>query len=156
MLSTGPAPNPEFYTIWNYRRHIMLNGLFPQRCAILNECTLNGTLKADSEPKAINELLTDELAMTFAALKKHPKVYWIWNHRRWCLENIPLGSDGEDGDEQGWRKTHWGRELLIVEKMLEADARNCAHTLFLYHSHCSHELQFTHGTIAGMCSQACR
>ena len=21
--------NPEFYTVWNYRRHILLNGLFP-------------------------------------------------------------------------------------------------------------------------------
>ncbi|KZV64464.1 cytochrome P450 [Peniophora sp. CONT] len=107
MLSTGPVPNPEFYTVWNYRRHILLKGLFPQ-----------------SEPKAINELLTDELALTFAALKKHPKVYWIWNHRRWCLENIPAGGEGGEGDEQGWRTAHWGRELLIVEKMLEADARN--------------------------------
>ncbi|VDC07114.1 unnamed protein product [Peniophora sp. CBMAI 1063] len=107
MLSTGPAPNPEFYTVWNYRRHILLNGVFPQ-----------------SDPKAINELLSDELALTFAALKKHPKVYWIWNHRRWCLENIPEGGDGEEGDKDGWRKAHWGRELLIVEKMLEADARN--------------------------------
>lgn len=23
--------NPEFYTVWNYRRNIMLNGIFPQR-----------------------------------------------------------------------------------------------------------------------------
>lgn len=23
--------NPEFYTIWNYRRNILLNGIFPQR-----------------------------------------------------------------------------------------------------------------------------
>lgn len=21
--------NPEFYTVWNYRRHILLRGLFP-------------------------------------------------------------------------------------------------------------------------------
>jgi geranylgeranyl transferase type-2 subunit alpha len=25
--------NPEFYTVWNYRRNILLNGIFPQRCA---------------------------------------------------------------------------------------------------------------------------
>lgn len=87
---------------------------------------LSRPLNANSEPKAINELLSDELVMTFAALKKHPKVYWIWNHRRWCLENIPVGGDGGEGDEHGWRTAHWGRELLIVEKMLEADARNCA------------------------------
>lgn len=23
--------NPEFYTIWNYRRNILLNGVFPAR-----------------------------------------------------------------------------------------------------------------------------
>ena len=62
--------------------------------------------------------------MTTVALKQHPKIYWIWNHRRWCLENIPEG--GEDDDLQGWRKTCWQRELYVVEQMLDADARNCA------------------------------
>ena len=88
-------------------------------------------LKPYSEPRAINDLLTDELVMTFAALKKHPKVYWIWNHRRWCLENIPEGGDddGVEGNVHGWRAAAWGRELHIVEKMLDADARNCAFDL---------------------------
>ena len=27
------ATNPEFYTVWNYRRNIFLHGLFPNRCA---------------------------------------------------------------------------------------------------------------------------
>jgi len=27
--------NPELYTIWNYRRNIMLNGLFPAGCDAL-------------------------------------------------------------------------------------------------------------------------
>lgn len=27
--------NPEYYTIWNYRRHILLRGLFSERYAIL-------------------------------------------------------------------------------------------------------------------------
>ncbi|KAI0295550.1 hypothetical protein BC826DRAFT_1008361 [Russula brevipes] len=31
----------------------------------------------------------------------HPKVYWIWNHRRWCLENIPENPD--PADPQAWR-----------------------------------------------------
>ena len=101
----------------------MLNGLFTQRWALLNGCTPNGTLKADSEPKAINELLTDELAMTFAALKKHPKVYWIWNHRRWCLAQVPDGPTEDDKD--GWRMANWNKEMFVIEKMLDADARNC-------------------------------
>lgn len=64
--------------------------------------------------------------MTMAALKSHPKVYWIWNHRRWCLENIPSGP-GEEGEEtaDGWKKSAWDHELFVVEKLLDADARNC-------------------------------
>ncbi|KIM87553.1 hypothetical protein PILCRDRAFT_815105 [Piloderma croceum F 1598] len=99
--------NPEFYTIWNYRRSIMLNGLFPP-----------------SSPEEINSLLASELSMTTAALKAHPKVYWIWNHRQWCLENVPEGPGQDGADFHGWRKANWDRELYVVEKMLDADARN--------------------------------
>jgi len=71
-------------------------------------------------------VLTDELAMTMAALKAHPKVYWIWNHRRWCLEHIPEGPGVSGGpDFLGWKQAVWNKELAVVEKMLDADARNC-------------------------------
>ncbi|KAG2020495.1 RAB-protein geranylgeranyltransferase, variant 3 [Coprinopsis cinerea AmutBmut pab1-1] len=100
--------NPEFYTIWNYRRNILLKGLFTV-----------------SSLETVNRILTDELGMTMAALKSHPKVYWIWNHRRWCLENIPFGP-GEEGtpSHNDWRNTAWNNELYVVEKLLDADARN--------------------------------
>lgn len=67
--------------------------------------------------------MSDDLSLTIASLKQHPKVYWIWNHRRWCLENVPDGPT--DGDPDGWRQTNWNKELFVVEKMLDADARNC-------------------------------
>ena len=25
--------NPEYYTVWNYRRHILERGIFPDMCA---------------------------------------------------------------------------------------------------------------------------
>jgi hypothetical protein len=78
-----------------------------------------------SSAKQVNDMLSDDLDMTTAALKQHPKVYWIWNHRRWCLEHIPEGSDDTEGDPLEWRKKNWARELFVVEKMLDADARNC-------------------------------
>ncbi|KAG6379130.1 rab-protein geranylgeranyltransferase [Boletus reticuloceps] len=99
--------NPEFYTIWNYRRNIILNGIFPQ-----------------STPEENNDLLANELSMTMAALREHPKVYWIWNHRRWCLENVPDGPVVDGKPSLQWRKANWQRELAVVEKMLDADARN--------------------------------
>ncbi|KAI0703600.1 rab-protein geranylgeranyltransferase, partial [Cytidiella melzeri] len=97
--------NPEFYTAWNYRRNIMLKEIFP-----------NGT------PQETNDLLNEDLDMTTAFLKQHPKVYWIWNHRRWCLENVPDGPS--ESDSNGWRTANWNKELYVVEKMLDADARN--------------------------------
>ncbi|KAF9072946.1 rab-protein geranylgeranyltransferase [Rhodocollybia butyracea] len=100
--------NPEFYTIWNYRRRILLNGIIPQ-----------------STPEQIRDILAEELSMTMAALKVHPKVYWIWNHRGWCLDNVPSGPGTEqEGDPRGWEKGFWDRELFVVEKMLDADPRN--------------------------------
>jgi len=99
--------NPEFYTVWNYRRNIYLNAVFP-----------------NSTPEQINEILRKDLVMITIALKTHPKVYWIWNHRRWCLEQTPDGPGGEGGDPHGWRMKNWKQELSLVEKMLDADARN--------------------------------
>jgi len=102
--------NPEHYTVWNYRRNILLNGVFPA-----------------SSAKEINDFISDELGMTMAALKANPKVYWLWNHRRWCLESVPEGP-GLIGDDEldpvGWKKASWERELSVVERMLDVDPRN--------------------------------
>ncbi|KAH9901248.1 rab-protein geranylgeranyltransferase [Cubamyces lactineus] len=97
--------NPEFYTIWNYRRNILTDAIFPQRT-----------------PPQINDLLADDLSLTTVLLKQHPKVYWIWNHRYWCLRQVPDGPTVSDPN--GWRQTYWNKELFVVERMLDADPRN--------------------------------
>ena len=79
----------------------------------------------NSTPEQINETLKKDLVMTTIALKGHPKVYWIWNHRRWCLEQTPDVPGGEGCDPHGWRVKNWKEELFVVEKMLDVDARNC-------------------------------
>jgi Protein prenyltransferase alpha subunit repeat len=112
---------------------------------------------ACSSPKEINELLNEDLAMTTTALKVNPKVYWIWNHRRWCLEHIPENPD--PADTQEWRRSTWERELFIVERMLEADSRNCPSVrscqVFMHDSQLFCSFQLWHGTIAVMSSRAC-
>lgn len=37
--------------------------------------------------------------------------------------------DEEADDPEGWKKEAWGRELMLVEKMLDADSRNCEYAL---------------------------
>lgn len=56
-------------------------------------------------------------------------MYWIWNHRKWCLESVPLGPD----ETEGWRNEFWKMELMLIEKMLDMDARNCESTLLHQH-----------------------
>lgn len=103
-----------------------------------------------SSPETIHSLLLNDLNLTTLFLKSLPKVYWIWTHRSWCLDNIPagprqlvdlssssttkeeaVGAEEKKGEvveekEDGtWRREAWERELKLVEKMLAVDARNC-------------------------------
>jgi geranylgeranyl transferase type-2 subunit alpha len=48
--------------------------------------------------------------MSDLLLKQYPKSYWLWNHRRWVLENCPV--------------PEWRREVEILNKMLTYDPRN--------------------------------
>jgi hypothetical protein len=84
--------------------------------------SLSNTKRADgSTDEEIVGLLEADLRLTMAYLRSHPKVYWIWTHRKWCLENVPRGP----GDSEGWRNEFWKKEIGLVEKLLDADARNC-------------------------------
>ena len=118
--------NPELYTVWNYRRDILLNGVFTDaewwvQISLLVSKSLWHVI--NSTPTDVNDALNMDLDMTYAFLREHPKVYWIWNHRRWCLENIPDCPD--NSDPFVWRNNVWKKEMRAVEMMLDADARNC-------------------------------
>jgi geranylgeranyl transferase type-2 subunit alpha len=88
------------------------------------------------DPVEVVDFLTADIRLTTAYLQSHPKVYWIWNHRKWCLENVPLGpagaeiiesttSSGKMDGHEGWRNQFWKTELRMLEAMLDADPRNC-------------------------------
>lgn len=79
-----------------------------------------------STPNDVHDILSTDLDLTMAFLRQHPKVYWIWNHRRWCLEHVP---ESPESDPLGWRKATWAAELRAAEKMLDADARNCGYSI---------------------------
>ena len=93
--------------------------------------------------------------MTTVALKANPKVYWIWNHRRWCLESVPDGPGGEDGDPVGWKKANWEKELFVVEKMLDVDSRNCAWLIQWYDLQPQHHSQSLPGITGDMSWPVC-
>lgn len=94
-------------------------------------------------------LLKTELRLTMAYLQIHPKVYWIWNHRKWCLENVPIGP----GNSEEWRCGFWKGELAVIEALLDADARNCESNPAMGHE--TDREQSTPGTIVDMSCHRC-
>ena len=130
--------NPELYTAWNYRRTI-LSSLFDavdddagEAAAsvqkVENDIFASARIDAphpgqaseeamDKRGQRMKELLDEDLELTIEVLKIHPKVYWIWNHRKWCLQQLP------SHDAEGTAK--WATEIQMVNKMLDMDARNC-------------------------------
>ncbi|RCK60318.1 Geranylgeranyl transferase type-2 subunit alpha [Candida viswanathii] len=86
--------NPEFYTMWNYRREIL------------------SRYKAQ-DVQVYEDLLNQDLKFVLSQLKKFPKCYWIWNHRTWLLfELVKI------------EKVNWEFEFAVVSKLLDLDQRN--------------------------------
>ncbi|KAH3899341.1 Rab geranylgeranyltransferase BET4 SCDLUD_004780 [Saccharomycodes ludwigii] len=85
--------NPELNVAWNFRRKIILNYFL------------------QNTDSSVAFDWNQELNFTMLQLKRYPKVYWIWNHRTWCLRYV--------NDIQMWQN-----ELHLVDKMLAVDARN--------------------------------
>ncbi|WFD44801.1 protein geranylgeranyltransferase type II [Malassezia psittaci] len=97
--------NPEYYSAWNFRREI-LQHLFRQA--------------DEAEQDSIRtQLLAEDITMTQQSMRTHPKVYWLWNHRRWCLHALPNPDKSLESGQKKWRK-----ELALVDMMLDMDPRN--------------------------------
>lgn len=92
--------NPEYYTIWNYRRRVIEQIL------------------QNVDPKRSHELLQVDLRFLLPLLIKFPKCYWIWNHRSWLLQECSKRSHHSSA------KAIWTQELGLVGKMLTRDNRN--------------------------------
>ncbi|KAN0064591.1 Rab geranylgeranyltransferase [Thecaphora frezii] len=169
--------NPELYTVWNYRREILLS-LFdapltetqqekPDVFASLREpaqapagqdaaaIALSSSSATSSQAASEDRrrqqrtrlLLERDLELTEHALRAHPKVYWIWNHRTWCLHNLP-----EDEQLLARGLDKWKIEMKLVDKMLELDPRNFHG--WSYRRYLAAQLALTFGPAANDASSA--
>jgi len=96
--------NPEFYTMWNFRREILLD--FFEKQATESTDQENPVKGKDKQ-----SILLGELRFTEGAVASHPKSYWIWNHRTWATQCLGNQCD-------------WKRELELCNKFLDFDCRN--------------------------------
>ncbi|KAJ5179799.1 hypothetical protein N7492_003009 [Penicillium capsulatum] len=93
--------NPEYYTIWNYRRRVIRH-----------------QFEAESTNGTNAQLIKNDLMFLVPLLRSFPKCYWIWNYRLWLLDEARrLLSLSES-------RQLWQEELFLVGKMLTLDSRN--------------------------------
>jgi geranylgeranyl transferase type-2 subunit alpha len=93
--------NPDFYSLWNYRREILL------------------TLPIGDKEE---DLCTKELSLSTTAIKKNPKSYGAWYHRIWILQryNTVANIDQEmqlcnqflDADQRNFHCWNYRRHLI--------------------------------------------
>ena len=94
--------NPDFYSAWNYRREILLKSYA--------ELGISENPSQDKVPTDIGSFVRDEeLVLTVAAIKKNPKSYGAWHHRRWIIERFVMNFD---------------EELELCKTFLQSDQRN--------------------------------
>ncbi|KAK6504627.1 Rab geranylgeranyltransferase [Arthrobotrys musiformis] len=117
--STLLTQNPEFNTIWNFRRRIILHLLSsttPKPSG--NENEPESLEDKEKEEKSKLSLLSAELTFLLPLLQSFPKCYWIWNYRLFILQTA-----SEQLNLQTALKV-WKAEMGLVEKMLARDSRN--------------------------------
>ncbi|CEJ62366.1 hypothetical protein PMG11_10867 [Penicillium brasilianum] len=99
--------NPEYYTVWNYRRQVLRHQFSDAEDSTNEESS-----------KQVAELIKNDLIFLMPLLRSFPKCYWIWNYRLWLLDEacrlLPLTMS----------RQFWQEELVLVGKMLTLDSRN--------------------------------
>lgn len=107
MTSKLLTLNPEYYTIWNYRRLILQHQLNQQ-----------ASLSPGNEAQPHYKIISNDLDFLIPLLRKFPKCYWIWKYRLWLLEEASSRLPVADSHRI------WQQELGLVGKMLNLDSRN--------------------------------
>ena len=117
--------NPEYYTIWNCRRLILQDAIRKELSSQEDGAKPKaqggndvGSERLSEAQREIHLILKEDLTYTLPLLQGYPKCYWIWNHRRWLLnqtsESLPVPVS----------LVFWREELGLVSKMLNYDSRN--------------------------------
>lgn len=137
--------NPEIYTIWNFRRHIIAKKL----------SSLNEKEEVEAKLCVLKEIIKIEFEITFIALsKRNPKSYCAWYQRKWIIKEVQKTLENSDMLLEVEDVVDFEKEVELCSKLLEIDERNfhcwnyrnlIVSMLFCSDSveYFSHELKFT-------------
>ncbi|GJQ70123.1 hypothetical protein Trydic_g22593 [Trypoxylus dichotomus] len=89
--------NPDVYTLWNYRKEVILQ-------------QIEASKETEEEDETLIPFLENEIKLTEQCLLYNPKSYSSWHHRDWVLQRHP--------------KPNWQQEFNLITKYLQMDDRN--------------------------------
>ncbi|KAL1590925.1 hypothetical protein WHR41_00110 [Cladosporium halotolerans] len=125
QISSLLQQNPEYYTIWNYRRILLLDVFHKELKSGNNAVSESQPEGADGQQatmtlaqQEIAMLVKEDLQFLIPLIKQFPKCYWIWNHRSWLLATATQHLPTKTALQL------WQGELALDSKMLALDSRN--------------------------------
>jgi len=116
VAATVVRANPDFGTVWNFRREVLQHLHSEDHAAPAPESAEHA--KADSSVVGDDAIVVarraaceTELELTKECLAINPKSYPVWHHRQWILQ---------------WGRCAWQyeREIGLTSKLLALDDRN--------------------------------
>ena len=108
LISQLLSANPDLYTLWNYAREQLM---------VFSGEVVHASVSPLSE-EGFAGVLQAQLGVTVAALKRSPKSYPAWYHRRWLVEKYRGGRAGLPPT------VSLQEELALCSQMLALDERN--------------------------------
>ena len=99
-LNTLLPINPDYYSLWNYRKELILS----------------------SSPAFPSTLFTSELKLTEMCLRKNPKCYSAWHHRKWSICQFLSSTSPPPTPSEMTGALE--RERATTEQFLTLDERN--------------------------------
>lgn len=100
--------NPDYYPCWNARKRFILSRF----------------QELKDQKEALMALIKDELDLNVRTIKRNPKSYFAWYHRRWLLQEAT--SKVADVFSASFDPTH---EIALCTILLSLDQRNCSQYL---------------------------
>ena len=123
--------NPEVLTAWNFRREALeLAGRAPAGEAgdetSAGRETRRDLASATTPSPPFAPRLEDELALTERCLRKHPKSYAAWHHRKWCVTRLARDSNAPSSSvlSSSAVASLLATELAMSQTLLDLDDRN--------------------------------
>lgn len=135
LLGKMLRSNPDFYTLWNYRKEILISTCSNSNIPLTTAIEHKGDYQYAVPLSQGSSLLEVELSLTAECIKKNPKSYGAWHHRLWMITHFEHSTIKElelcslflSSDQRNFHCWSYRRQIVTL-----AGAATTPHSEYLY------------------------